>query len=179
MELVSYLAQELTICFITIALYPTCTRVIETAFSYQSIALYPIHVMKTRVIGDMTVLASHLNNTGSVPGDFKWHSCCTEWHWSSVFSEFFSFPPLIIIPPLLHTHLSPPHAVCDSPDQATHYHTLGPMLGASSLTRHLAGLGVKVVYFFIFYGTRRFIIVFITARQWDGSIQYKPSHLFH
>jgi hypothetical protein len=55
------------------------------------------------------------------------------------------FPPLIIIPPLLHTHLSPPHAVCDSPDQAAYHHTLGAKLGASSLTRHLAGLRVKVV----------------------------------
>jgi hypothetical protein len=44
------------------------------------------------------------------------------------------FPPLIIIPPLLHTHLSPPHEVCDSPDQAEHYHTLDPKLGASSVT---------------------------------------------
>jgi hypothetical protein len=35
--------------------------------------------------------------------------------------------------------------VCDSPDQAAHYRTLGTKLGASSLTRHLAGLGVKVL----------------------------------
>jgi hypothetical protein len=39
--------------------------------------------------------------------------------------------------------------VCDSPDQAAHYQTLGSKLAASSLTRHLAGLGVKVVYWFI------------------------------
>jgi hypothetical protein len=37
--------------------------------------------------------------------------------------------------------------VCDSPDQAAHYHSLGPKLGTSSLILHLAGLGVKVVYF--------------------------------
>jgi hypothetical protein len=55
------------------------------------------------------------------------------------------FPPLIIIPPLLHTHLSPPHEMCDSPDQAAHYHTLGTKLGASSLTRHLTGFGVMAV----------------------------------
>jgi hypothetical protein len=48
---------------------------------------------------------------------------------------------------LLHTHLSPPHEVCDSPEQAAHYHIRGPKLGASSLTRHLAGLGAKVVSF--------------------------------
>jgi hypothetical protein len=58
--------------------------------------------------------------------------------------------PLITISSLLHTHLSPPHAVCDSPDQAAHYHTLGTKLGASALTRHLAGLGVKVVLDYIF-----------------------------
>jgi hypothetical protein len=28
------------------------------------------------------------------------------------------FLPLTIIPPFLHTHLSPPHEVCDVPDQA-------------------------------------------------------------
>jgi hypothetical protein len=64
---------------------------------------------------------------------------------SMLFFEFLSFLLKTIIPPLLHTHLSPPQEECDSPDQATHYHTLGAKLGASSLTRHLAGLGVKVV----------------------------------
>jgi hypothetical protein len=58
--------------------------------------------------------------------------------------EVLLFSPLII-PTLLHTHLSPPHAVCDSPDQATHYQALGPKSGASFLAQHLAGLGVKVV----------------------------------
>jgi hypothetical protein len=61
------------------------------------------------------------------------------------FLRFVSGSPLIItIPPLLHTHLSQPHEVCDSPDQAAHYHTLGTKLAASSLK--LAGLGVKVVF---------------------------------
>jgi hypothetical protein len=36
--------------------------------------------------------------------------------------------------------------VCDSPDQAAHYHTLGPKLSASSVTRHLAGVEVKAVF---------------------------------
>jgi hypothetical protein len=48
------------------------------------------------------------------------------------------FSPVNIIPPLLHTHLSPPHEVCDSPDQASHYHTLGPKVRASSLSGRLA-----------------------------------------
>jgi hypothetical protein len=34
-----------------------------------------------------------------------------------------------IIPPVFHIHLSPPHEVCDSSDQAEHYHHLGPKLG--------------------------------------------------
>jgi hypothetical protein len=64
---------------------------------------------------------------------------------TAVFSpEFFSFSPVIIIPPLLCTHLSL-REVCVVHDQAAHYHTLGLKLGASSLTQHLAGLGVKVV----------------------------------
>jgi hypothetical protein len=44
--------------------------------------------------------------------------------------------PANIIPPLLHIQLSPPHEVCDSSDQAAHYHHLGPKLGASFLTRY-------------------------------------------
>jgi hypothetical protein len=62
------------------------------------------------------------------------------------FSYFFSFPLLITIPPLPHTHLSLSHEVCNSPDQAAHYHTCDPKLGASSLTQHLAGLGIKVFF---------------------------------
>jgi hypothetical protein len=52
-------------------------------------------------------------------------------------------PLIIIIPPLLHTRLSPPHVVWDGSELTAHYHTLGPKLGASSLTRHLISLGVK------------------------------------
>jgi hypothetical protein len=38
---------------------------------------------------------------------------------------------------------APPHEVSDSPDQASHYHTLSPKLGATSLTRYLTGLGIN------------------------------------
>jgi hypothetical protein len=34
------------------------------------------------------------------------------------------FPLIILIPPLLHTHLSLPHYVYDSRDQAAFYHTV-------------------------------------------------------
>jgi hypothetical protein len=59
------------------------------------------------------------------------------------------FSPVIIIPPLLHCHLSPPHEVRDSPDQAALNHTLGRMLGASSLTRNLAATEERgiIIYF--------------------------------
>jgi hypothetical protein len=50
------------------------------------------------------------------------------------------FSPANIIPPLRHIHLSPPHEVCDSSDQAAYYYTLGPKLRASFLTEHLIGL---------------------------------------
>jgi hypothetical protein len=46
------------------------------------------------------------------------------------------FSPANIIPPLLHIHLSPPHEMCDSSDEAAHYQHLGPKFGASFLTRH-------------------------------------------
>jgi hypothetical protein len=54
-----------------------------------------------------------------------------------VFLRVLRFSPANIIPPLPHIHLSPPHEVCDSSDQAPHYHHLGPQLGASLLTRHI------------------------------------------
>jgi hypothetical protein len=46
------------------------------------------------------------------------------------FSELLGFPLLITILSLLNSLLSPPYEVCDSPDQATHYHTLDPKLGS-------------------------------------------------
>jgi hypothetical protein len=53
-----------------------------------------------------------------------------------VFLRVLQFSPANIIPPLLHIHLSLPHEVCDSSDQAAHYHHLGPKLGASFLTQN-------------------------------------------
>jgi hypothetical protein len=53
------------------------------------------------------------------------------------FLQVLDFFLQIIISALLHTHLLPPHEVCDSLDQSTHYHALGPKLGASSLTWYL------------------------------------------
>jgi hypothetical protein len=38
--------------------------------------------------------------------------------------SFFGFPVLIIILPLLGTHLSLSPEMCDSPEQAAHYHIL-------------------------------------------------------
>jgi hypothetical protein len=64
-----------------------------------------------------------------------------------VFLRVLRFSHANIIPPLLHTHLSPPHEVCDSSDQAAHCHHLRPKLGASYLTRHLVGTEERSVYF--------------------------------
>jgi hypothetical protein len=33
------------------------------------------------------------------------------WYWSRFFSKFFGFPLLMIIPPLLHNHISAPRGV--------------------------------------------------------------------
>jgi hypothetical protein len=65
----------------------------------------------------------------------------TKWHQHRTIPS----SSVLIIPPLLYTHLSLPHEMRASPDQAAHYHTLGPKLGASSLTEHVAYLGVNVV----------------------------------
>jgi hypothetical protein len=59
--------------------------------------------------------------------------------------QFRRFFLLIIMLASLRSHLSSPHEVCDSPDQAAYYHILGSKLEDSSLARHLAGLGVKIV----------------------------------
>jgi hypothetical protein len=70
-----------------------------------------------------------------------------------VFSQSFgpsAFLLLVIIPPSLHTQLSPPHEVCDIPDQAARCHTLGPKLAASFLTRLLVGLVVKKYYCYFY-----------------------------
>jgi hypothetical protein len=42
----------------------------------------------------------------------------------------------IIIPSLLHTHLSMPSLVCNSPDQAVHYHTLINYIAFGSITEY-------------------------------------------
>jgi hypothetical protein len=49
-------------------------------------------------------------------------------------------------PTVAPTRVSPPHAVWDSPNQAAQYRTLRTELGASTLTRYLDGLRVKVDY---------------------------------
>jgi hypothetical protein len=54
---------------------------------------------------------------------------------SSMFSD--------IIPPLPHTHLSPLHGLCDSPDRSAHYHALVPKLRAPCPIRDNAGVGVN------------------------------------
>jgi branched-subunit amino acid transport protein len=46
-----------------------------------------------------------------------------------VFLRVLPFSPASIIPPLFHSHLSPPHEVCDSSNLAAHYRHLGPKLG--------------------------------------------------
>jgi hypothetical protein len=65
------------------------------------------------------------------------------------FSTSSSISTVCIIPPLLYTHLPLPHEVCDSSDQAAHYHALGPKLGASFLTQYLAGTEERSTLFFI------------------------------
>jgi hypothetical protein len=47
---------------------------------------------------------------------------------------------------MLHTHPSQSYEVCHCLDQAAHYHILGPKLGASCLTWHVAGFGAQVVF---------------------------------
>jgi hypothetical protein len=67
-----------------------------------------------------------------------WDLWFTKWHWDRVFSQFFGFALSVSFHRcsilIYHHPMS-----CDTPDQAAHFRTLSPKLGASSLTRHLAG----------------------------------------
>jgi hypothetical protein len=78
-----------------------------------------------------------------------WDLWWIKWHWDRFFFQVLGFSPVNIIPPLLHIHLSPPHQKRDSPDQAPHYHTLSPKLGASSLTWYLAGTEERSIIFIL------------------------------
>jgi hypothetical protein len=78
-----------------------------------------------------------------------WDLWWTKWNCEQVFLRVLRFSPATIIPPWLHSHLSPPHEVCDSSDLAAHYHHLGPKLGALFLTRHFGwkqNKKVKIMY---------------------------------
>jgi hypothetical protein len=46
---------------------------------------------------------------------------------SRFFSDFFGFTSALHYPTIVSYLLSPPHEVCDSSDQAPHYHTIGRM----------------------------------------------------
>jgi hypothetical protein len=78
-----------------------------------------------------------------------------------VFLRVLRFSPVNIIPPLLHIHLSPPHEVCYSSDQAAQYHNLGPKLGASFLTRHIGWKQNQKVKFYAAHNTHslRYVIL--------------------
>jgi len=47
-------------------------------------------------------------NLSSVPEQFMWNLWWTKCHWDRYFPEYFSFLLSVIIPPMLHTHLSSP-----------------------------------------------------------------------
>jgi hypothetical protein len=64
------------------------------------------------------------------------------WHVTDVWTELYSAFPWIVTA----LHLSPPHEVRESCDRDAHSHTFDPKLGASTLTQHSAGLGVKVLF---------------------------------
>jgi hypothetical protein len=69
---------------------------------------------------------------------------------SRLFSEFFRFPPVTQYSTIVLSPSIIEHEVCDSPDQAAHYNTLGQKLGASALTRHLDYPGVRYYYHYYY-----------------------------
>jgi hypothetical protein len=115
-----------------------------------SLFLWLKAVIRCRTYSYLTVLmtqggytlASHRGDTGWISDYFRWDSWWTRCHWRKFFGVSMPFINL----PLIRNHLSPPHEVCDSPDQVAHSHIFGPKLGTSYLTRHLAGFGVQVSF---------------------------------
>lgn len=69
------------------------------------------------------VVASHSRISGSVLGDFMGDLWWTEWYWRRFLSKPTWFPPANHHSTIA-THLSLPHDVCNSPDQATDFHIL-------------------------------------------------------
>jgi hypothetical protein len=66
------------------------------------------------------------------------------------------------------------HEVCDSSDQAAHYHTLGLKLGALSLTQHLVDLGAKWYYIYFLSFCHRLVLFYVkqlfhTARRFRST----------
>jgi hypothetical protein len=72
------------------------------------------------------VLASHLGASGSISCDVsKISGVVDEVALEQILSpSLYGFTSLIIIPPLLSTHVSSRHEMCDTVDQAAHYHIL-------------------------------------------------------
>jgi hypothetical protein len=64
--------------------------------------------------------------------------------------SYLVFPCQCIISPLLHTHVSSPHELCVSPDQAEHYHTIDLKLRSSCLNRHLAGTEERNIIIYLY-----------------------------
>jgi hypothetical protein len=81
---------------------------------------------------------------GFAPGSIHMGFVVDKVSLGQVFLRVLRFTPSNIIPPLLHIQLSPPREVCDSSDQAAHYHHLGPKLGASFLTRHFEWKQIRI-----------------------------------
>ena len=63
---------------------------------------------------------------------------------------FFTFPPLIIIVPLLHIYLTLLSEACDVPYQTKHDHNIGFCVGDSSPPHQC---GTEITKSFYFYGS--------------------------
>jgi hypothetical protein len=70
------------------------------------------------VLTPNNAIMCHRGDAGSIPGEL-----------TLVLVRVLTVPLLIIIPSLLHTHISPPPEVYDSPGQAAHYHILSHEVG--------------------------------------------------
>jgi hypothetical protein len=102
---------------VSVCVYPTGVYILSWA-SDRVNSLLQFGIVVSVVINYSYIYLSCGGSYNSVGlakwSEFKWDSWWTKWHWSGVFSQFFCFPPLITIPPLLHTHLSSPHDVWPS-----------------------------------------------------------------
>jgi hypothetical protein len=109
-------------------------------------------------------LPSHCGGSGSIPCDFMWYLSWTKWHWSRYSSKFLKFLLLILMPPLLHSHLSLSPELGHGSDQAAHYYV--PWLWPGCIL--LCSMALTRLHVIMFHGSDQTAHYYVPW-LWPGS----------